>query len=84
VAGYWYLDIPDRINRKRALEIQVLRDRDGGILDATELVAWYLMPLSDHTVDPEIRRVRLLNPLPKRIGPNPEIQPLRGVPRPDY
>jgi hypothetical protein len=83
VGGYWYLDDPGKINRKRALEINVLKDADGGIVDATAVVAYYLRSLPDRTADPRINRIRLLRPLPARIGPNAEIQPLAGVPRPE-
>lgn len=79
VAGYWYMDIPSRINRSPALEIKVLKDRFGGIVDATEVVAYYLQTLPDHTVDPQLDRVTLVHPLPKAIGDNREIQPLAGV-----
>lgn len=84
VGGYWYVDNPGMINRKRALEIKVLRDPDGGIVDATAVVAYYLRSLPDRTANPEMNRIRLLRPLPKRIGPNAEIQPLAGVPRPEH
>jgi hypothetical protein len=83
VSGYWYLDDPGKINRKRALEINVLKDADGGIVDATAVVAYYLRSLPDRTANPRINRVRLLRPLPARIGPNAEIQPLAGAPRPE-
>lgn len=84
VAGYWYVDNPNMINRHKALEIKVLKDQDGGILDATDIVAFYLQSLPDHAVEVDANRVRLLRRLPKPIGPNLEIQPWRGVPRPDY
>ena len=84
VAGYWYLDLPGKINRSSALEIKVLKDKFGGIVDATAVVAYYLQTLPNHTVDPVLNRITLVNPLPKRIGPNNEIQPLAGVPRPEY
>jgi sulfur-oxidizing protein SoxB len=84
LAGYWYLDLPGRINREPAIDIEVLKDEDGGIVDATEIVAWYLQSLPNQTVDPKLDRVRLLEPLPAPISTNPEIQPLSGVPRPDY
>jgi len=84
VGGYWYLDDPGRINRSRALEIKVLKSPDGGIVDATAVVAWYLRSLPDHVADPVLNRITLLKPLPKPIGPNQEIQPLAGVIRPEY
>jgi len=84
VGGYWYLDDPGRINRNRALEIKVLKAPDGGIVDATAVVAYYLRNLPDHTVNPTLNRIRLLRPLPGPIGRNREIQPLAGVKRPEY
>jgi len=81
VAGYWYLDEPSRINRHAALEIKVLKDKDAGIVDATEVVAYYLHTLPGHTVTPSLGRVKLLRPLPKPIWKNREIQPLRGAVR---
>jgi S-sulfosulfanyl-L-cysteine sulfohydrolase len=83
VGGYWYMDDPGLINRAHALEIKVLKTRLGGIIDAPEVVAYYFQTLPNHTVDPELNRVNLLHPLPKRIGKNREIQPLKGVYRPD-
>ncbi len=84
VAGYWYLDNSHKINGMLAQDIRVLKDRYGGIVDATEVVAYYLQSLPSKTVDPQTNRVRLLKPLPQPISGNKEIQPLRGAPRPDY
>jgi len=84
VAGYWNLDDPDKINRTTALQIKVLRDADGGIVDATHIVAYYLQTLPNKTVNPELNRVKLLKPLPKPIWKNREIQPLKGMPRADF
>jgi len=84
VAGYWYVDNPNMINRHKALEINVLKDQDLGILDATDIVAFYLLSLPDHVVDVKADRVRLINPLPKSISINREIQPWHGLVRPDY
>lgn len=84
VAGYWYVDNPNLINRHRALEINVLKNQDGGVMDATDVVAFYLMSLPDHTVDINANRVRLLKPLPAPVHGNREIQPWHGAPRPDY
>lgn len=84
VAGYWYLDNSNKVNGMIAQNIKVLKDKYGGIVDATEIVAYYLQSLPNKTVDPQKNRVRLLSPLPKPISDNQEIQPLRGVSRPDY
>nr|VFJ77632.1 MAG: 2',3'-cyclic-nucleotide 2'-phosphodiesterase/5'-or 3'-nucleotidase, 5'-nucleotidase family [Candidatus Kentron sp. FW] len=87
VGGYWNLDDPDKINRMPALQVKTIRDADGGTIDATHVVAWYLQSLPHKTVNPEPNRVKLLRPLPKPIWKNREIQPLRGVdnrlPKPD-
>jgi 2',3'-cyclic-nucleotide 2'-phosphodiesterase (5'-nucleotidase family) len=84
VGGYWYLDDPGKINRGRALEIKVLKAPDGGIVDATAVVAYYLRNLPDRTANPALNRITILKPLPKPIGRNKEIQPLAGVKRPEY
>jgi sulfur-oxidizing protein SoxB len=84
IGGYWYVDNPDRINRAPMLDIRVLRDSNGDVLDATDIVAHYLLSLPDHTVRVDGGRVHLVQPLPKPIGLDREIQPLRGAPRPDY
>ena len=85
VGGYWYVDNPNMINRHKAWEINVLKDKDGGILDGTDIVAYYLQSLPDHTVNPELNRVRLLGALPKPVVKEcKEIQPLRGVYFPRY
>jgi len=84
VAGYWYVDEPSQINRNPALEIKVLRDKDAGIVDATEVVAYYFRTLPGHLVQPSSGRVKLLRPLPKPIWKNREIQPLKGTVRVDY
>jgi len=59
------------------------RDQDGGIVDATEVVAYYLQTLPGHVVTPSLGRVKLLRPLPKPIWKNREIQPLKGAVRVD-
>ena len=84
VGGYWYLDDPGKINRNRALEIKVLKAPDGGIVDATAVVAYYLRNLPDRTANPVLNRIKILKPLPKPIGRSKEIQPLAGVKRPEY
>lgn len=84
VAGYWYLDVSNKINGVSARNIRVLRDAYGGIVDATEVVAYYLRSLPSKTVKPIVSRVHLRSPLPMPIGTSREIQPLRGIPRPDY
>ena len=81
VGGYWYVDNPNMINRHRAWEISVLKDQDGGILDGTDIVTYYLQSLPDHSVDPQLNRVHLLTPLPPPISGSQEIQPLKGVQR---
>ncbi|NOT17592.1 MAG: hypothetical protein HOP20_05940 [Sulfuriferula sp.] len=84
VGGYWYVDNPNMINRHKAWDINVLKDKDGGILDATDVVAYYLYMLPDHTVNPRLNRVHLMSPLPNAISASKEIQPLKGVVQPNY
>ena len=84
VAGYWYIDDSNKINRATALKIRVLKDQNGSTLDATDIVAFYLQALPDKTVYPQPNRIRLLKKLPKTLGTNRELQPWRGAVRPDY
>ncbi len=84
IGGYWYVDNSNMINRTPAERIKVLRDEAHGILDATEVVAYYLQTLPGQTAEPQLNRIKLLRPLPKAIGTSPEIQPLAGAIRPDY
>lgn len=84
VAGYWYLDLPGKLNRTKMLDVKVLRSPDNQTVDATEVVAWYLNSLPNHTADTKINRIRLLDKLPEPISINKEMQPLKGVARPDY
>jgi len=81
VAGYWFLENPSLINRSRAEKIRVLKNAHGGIVDATEIVAYYLQTLPNKTVNPSMNRIRLLKPLPQPISENKEIQPLHGATR---
>lgn len=84
VAGYWYVDEPSRINMFPATKIRVLKDSTASIIDATDVVAYYLQTLPSHTVNPFVSGVKLLNPLPAMLYDNHEIQPLNGVTRPEY
>lgn len=84
VGGYWYVDNPNMINRHKALQVNVLKGPDNDPIDATDVVANYLLTLPDHTVQSLPNRIRLLHPLPAPTGANREIQSWRGVPRPDY
>jgi len=83
-AGYWYLENPLWINRFPAEKLKVLKNANSGIVDATEVVAYYLQTLPNKTVDTLNGRIKLLNPLPGPIAGNREIQPLKGVQRADY
>ena len=75
------MDNANKINRIAAENIRVLRAANGGILDATDVVAHYLQTLPGRRASPLLNRIHLLKPLPPSIGVNPEIQPLRGAPR---
>ncbi|MGN7611939.1 bifunctional metallophosphatase/5'-nucleotidase [Magnetococcales bacterium HHB-1] len=85
VAGYWFLENPDRINRFNAENITVLKNGYGGVIDAVDIVALYLRNLPDKTVtQPHTGFINLLKPLPEPLFNNKEIQPLQGMPRPDF
>lgn len=79
MAGFWYINHANKINQQPAWAINVLKDEFGGILDATDIVAYYLQTLPNKTVDPRLNRIRLTKPLPPQLGKSKEIQPLRGV-----
>ncbi|OYW40147.1 MAG: hypothetical protein B7Z35_01980 [Hydrogenophilales bacterium 12-61-10] len=81
IGGYWYVDNANWINRMAAEKIRVLRAPNGGILDATDVVTQFFSTLPGRRFTPLPDRVKLLQRLPKRSGPNPEIQPLAGAPR---
>lgn len=78
-ASYWYPRDPTLINRVPATNISVLKDKFGNAIDGTEVVVNYLQTLANKTADPELHRIKLLNPLPTPSYGNEEIQPLRGV-----
>lgn len=83
VAGYYYADDPDEINRTRAHEVQVLKDADGNPMDAVEVVVKYLDSLPNRKVTTDtlkLNRFRLERKLPPPAYGNKEIQPLNGVP----
>ena len=80
-ASYWYANDPTLINVVPATNITVLKDTDGGPLDATEVLVRYLESLPHHTADPVLNRIRLVRPFPAASFGFPEVQPLRGVPQ---
>lgn len=84
IAGYWYVDNSNLINRMPAERVRVLRAADHAVLDATDIVAHYLQTLPTKTVSPLLNRVRLTRALPAPLGSNREIQPLAGAVRPVY
>lgn len=84
VAGYWYLESANTINGLNAQKIRLLKDAYGGIVDATEIVAYYLQTIPSKTVNPAKNRIKLIGVLPEPISKNRELQPLRGIVRPDY
>jgi len=78
-ASYYYARDPDLINTVPAQAISVVKDKDGGDLDAVEVVARYLAGLPNRTTAPKTGRLKLLQPLPAASFGSPEIQPWRGV-----
>ena len=82
VAGYWYADAPDTINNCPNCQPAVvtpLRDNDGNLLDATEVVVNYLQSLPGNLANPTLNRINLLQPLPAPKFGFYEMQPLRGA-----
>ena len=84
VGGYWYLEASNKINGLSAQKIRLLKDSYGGIVDATEIVAYYLRSLPSKSVNPRVNRIKLIGSLPKPISNSPELQPLRGIKHPEY
>ena len=83
VAGYFYAEDPDEINRVKAGHPQVLKDAQGHAMDGVEVVRAYLASLPGQTVTPallKLDRFNLVRKLPAPSYGNPEIQPLNGVP----
>lgn len=83
VAGYYFREDPEEINRTRAGNVEVLKDKEGNPMDAVEVVAQYLESLPNHTVTKDklvLNRFRLVRKLPASLYGNKEIQPLGGVP----
>lgn len=83
VAGYYYQEDPQEINRTRAHDIEVLKDGQGNPMDAVEVVAQYLSSLPKQTVTRDnlkLNRFNLVRKLPAAAYGNQEIQPLGGVP----
>lgn len=79
VAGFYYDQVPTLINRVPAKDIVVLKDKDGSILDGTDVVKNYIESLDDRTVTADnlqLNRIRLLNPLPPEEHGIREMQPL--------
>lgn len=83
VAGYYYQEDPHEINRIRAHDVEVLKDKEGNPMDAVEVVVAYLDLLPNHTVTAAklpLNRFRLVRKLPGASYGNREMQPLNGVP----
>lgn len=79
VAGFYYDQVPTLINRIPARDVTVLKDRDGSILDGTDVVKNYVESLPERTVTPDnlrLNRIRLVNPLPPEEHGIREMQPL--------
>lgn len=78
-ASYWYARDPAMINVVPATNISVLKDVDGVTpLDGTEVVVRYLDSLPGKTVDTQLNRITLLQPLPPAPYGLDIVQPLRG------
>lgn len=75
-AGYWFPAAHTVGGITTSGRVRLLRAPDGAPRDATDVVGEYL---TRHVVHGEEARIRLVGPLPPRIGQNPEIQPLAGA-----
>jgi S-sulfosulfanyl-L-cysteine sulfohydrolase len=90
-ASYWYAADPCSVNgitvpgctavNRTPNNITILKDTDGGPLDAAEVVARYIESQPNKTVNPTANRIKLAKPLPPYRFGFPEVQPLRGVQR---
>ena len=83
VAGYYYQEDPRELNRIRAHDVEVLKDKEGNPMDAVEVAVAYLDSLPNRTVTAAslpLNRLRLVRKLPGAAYGNREIQPLNGVP----
>jgi sulfur-oxidizing protein SoxB len=78
-ASYYYTRDPDLINAAPAKNISIVRNANGGDLDAVEAVVQYLNHLPNRTATPEPGRLKLIRPIPAAISGSPEIQPWRGA-----
>jgi sulfur-oxidizing protein SoxB len=78
-ASYYYARDSDLINTVPAQAISVVKDKNGGDIDAVEVVARYLASLPNRTTAPQTGRLKLLKPLPAASFGSPEVQPWRGV-----
>lgn len=82
VAGFYYDLIPGLIDRMPAKNVTVLKDGDGSVLDATDVVKMYVEALPGQMVNGgmlQLNRIRLVNPLPKAEHGLREIQPVGSV-----
>lgn len=82
VAGFYYDQVPTLINRVPAKNISVLKDKDGSILDGTDVVKLYVESLPGKTLTPQaltLNRIRLVNPLPAEKHGVREMQPLGAM-----
>jgi hypothetical protein len=83
VAGLWFPSEPDAVSNcgvcVSAGGVRVVTARNGGRVDAVEVVAGYLASLPDSMASPVVGRVRLVRPLPPPRYRFDEIQPLRGA-----
>lgn len=83
VAGYFYKEDPQEINRMSAKDVQPLTDEAGQPMDAVAVVEKYLASLPAQTVTTaglSLHRFNLVRKLPAPAYGNKEIQPVNGVP----
>lgn len=83
VAGYFYKEDPQEINRTRVHDLEILKGENGNSMDAVEVVSKYLESLPKRTVTKDnlkLNRFNIVRKLPPAAYGNREIQPLNGVP----
>jgi len=78
-ASYWYANDPTLINVLPAKNIRLVKDDNGDPMDGADVVARYLESLPGRTANPQVNRIRLLQPLPPSPAGFYVMQPLRGA-----
>jgi len=73
IAGYTYNEELNKVNKIPLENVKLMVDKNGDPLEAYEVIENYL---AKHLANPELNRIKLLEPLAKPSYGNREIQPL--------